>query len=915
LSPPCSIYSKSRSTRTEIRRTFIATVDKAQGTPSILCFENKTIGTNILPVREYSRSLSNHSSVLALESIQTNISAAADKSAYELLVAHQDGSFYCLPSDLGDPLWETNLSSVGSSIGLEHVLLTTAKEVKEGLLGQREDIAAQLLSLAGSNSQKLSSIPLIIAIENPSANSLWVSIFAIRPQHMLQLGFEQPLQPLTKYKMFLPEPQTGAESLEYSWNVQAGLLHVKHENAVFSFCFATGLPKHRSTITNGESPILSHRAVSSSLILAQSGTYLTLYDTNYSSIQDRQLLTTLDLGMTKKRKRTANTSDVGTVKFVAYFAKLGMALAIQGHNIIATQLGAKARAKKHSSKSSRLLNSLSKGIDVYSAPNINTDYQLGKSLFEHQDGSWSERRAKFIEFVDIGDVESFDQHFATEVGLQSEAATAGPHPRWIWTSSKRNVAEYRTKALFALRCIFEFSPPPITRTTKSEGPRLSINFFPPNTFQWLMASGQLSTTLIEQAFLHYPHEHSTIPLRKQDLFSAIAQLDSSLEVLSSVVSHATHLDIGDVVQCIKYIVQSFDTSAVLPAPNALLVPGDELLTNGVPSRSFLEWKPSTDKYLTFRIVPEYKKKGKKSRKGKINGHQQLANSDTFPEVLPNGITPREDLPNGVTPHDDLPYGDTSYDDLTNGVLTNGVIPNGVDHETESEVEAAIAHLDMVLRDLDDGHPIRGEALSRCLKILDRHSTVAIIKALGNGLAQRELLFLSHLLRIELARGGWLTKYSETGMEHEDNPYNAAVGAVTRLIDCTLHAIGTEGNIAASDLETTSAIEQLVTALQIEQCAGSQNLDDIRMAKHCFEAFLSYSRRRKQPTAYHSTWTGDRSIKLLTPLKNELPLAIKVEEISLTRTTSGGQTINRSKRDLGRQKSKKVPKWSRERIRP
>lgn len=959
------------------------------------------------PVSQIGCPLRSQSEILALELVRTSTSATADKSSYEVLVAHKDGLVYTLSHKLEEPIWETKLSAHATH-GLEHVLLTTAKEVKSGLLAHRPDALAYLNKLVGDWSKRLSTIQILLVIKR-GRNGLEVSILATKPSNIAKLGFEEPFQTVIDYQ--IPSIPIDEEGLEYSWNVRSGLLHIKGTKAISSFLFSSGLPQQTPMISDTGSDIKSHQAVDGALILAQSGSSLTLYDANYCSIQDRKVLTTLDLGISRKRKRLEQSSSTTRLRFFAYFSDLGLVLALQGPHIIAIQISAQARSRKEHKNGSRLLNSIQKGIKVSPAIDDDIRVEIGEPILEADLHSWRFARAKLFDFAFQNDIEAFDECFASEVGMDYIPAKGDFVAQWKFPPGfpvEQQLVRYRSKALFALRCIFAYKPIEKMSSQTAQGVResslLKIEFFPPNTFQWLVTTGQLSIDLIEHGYRLFAQDLPIVPQQKSDLFQAIAELDPSLEVMSSIIKHATHLDIDDVALCLKFILNSYEDFTVdsLPVFKSLVTEADvrgnyyakqiqinQKLFSHLPSAENIIAMRKRAKAKAKKEARQKKEAEKAERKAARRARKGLKSEDIDSEssedeaiesqidsddegamvvdaatkdeqdiglpndmIMVNGqLTPEAQLTNGYhSPNGHLTNGhgyhtsngrltpqSIPHPRLTNGTSAHSATPelsNGVDHElqsptqdlviAETDIDKEIATIDAALEELEGitfelaaDRPYRGEALSRAICNLYTFSPGSVTHVLRKYFTAHELVFLIHILREEMTHSGWFIPYwLDSFVAAGITTANNAMSPILELLNRTLDAIGLGEFVAASAADPSDSVDQLINALNLEFKAGMQSLDETRDIASTIQEFLQVAHKTR--TRYRANhWIRNKQvIKTLTPKEIKLQWGMTLDdELMKTRMTGGGQTISRSKRDIMRQISKKVPEYSIEVIRP
>ena len=213
----------------------------------------------------------------------------------------------------------------------------------------------------------------------------------------------------------------------------------------------------------------------------------------------------------------------------------------------------------------------------------------------------------------------------------------------------------------------------------------------------------------------------------------------------------------------------------------------------------------------------------------------------------------------------------------------------------------------------------------CLARLNAFHNSQVSKALRQHLSKDELISLVHLLRMELARSGWLSHY----MDDEYAPVASKDQAedklciIAKILNCVIDAIGTggwiAGNASAGDLMET---EDTITYMKAEISAALEGIEEATYMKGLLGEILlfgkSVSTQPKLPKISDANQTPHKVKPVTIPLgsiqDNYLPLGLKAPQgVSQTKVGAGGEIQPRSKRDIGRLKSRMVGKYSFERI--
>jgi hypothetical protein len=248
--------------------------------------------------------------------------------------------------------------------------------------------------------------------------------------------------------------------------------------------------------------------------------------------------------------------------------------------------------------------------------------------------------------------------------------------------------------------------------------------------------------------------------------------------------------------------------------------------------------------------------------------------------------------------------------------------NELETTIQAETDAAEADLEFALSALDTGLSVRSASFRTVFTRLHSFPSRSIVERLRTHLAPREVVFFIQILRIELADGGWTSKYTEDEIasrpEDAGSPSDHSIAIISNLLNCAIDAIGTSGWLVGlsgdPDLQTDNMLETLVAetsaALEtcIEACSFGVFLND-------FERFSNTIRASQKQT----------TIKKVDPIKTPgfeetplavdpiLPLGYKAQgPADKMRMTSTGQ-VEKSRGLRGKELSMRVGKYSLDRI--
>lgn len=260
------------------------------------------------------------------------------------------------------------------------------------------------------------------------------------------------------------------------------------------------------------------------------------------------------------------------------------------------------------------------------------------------------------------------------------------------------------------------------------------------------------------------------------------------------------------------------------------------------------------------------------------------------------------------------------------MITNGDnrVQSVTDEVTLPVSSTAVHNTDVVSSAAADSSTAKA-LFELCLARLSAFHDSQVSKALRQHLVKDELISLVHLLRMELARSGWLSHYTDeefAPVASKDQPEDQ-LSIIAKIFNCVIDAIGTggwiAGNASASDLMET---EDTIIYMKAEISAALEGIEEATYMKGLLDAILlfgkSVSTQPKPPKVLDASQTPHKVKPITIPLgsiqDNFLPLGLKAPQgVSQPKVGAGGEIQQRSKRDIGRLKSKMVGKYSFERI--
>ena len=202
------------------------------------------------------------------------------------------------------------------------------------------------------------------------------------------------------------------------------------------------------------------------------------------------------------------------------------------------------------------------------------------------------------------------------------------------------------------------------------------------------------------------------------------------------------------------------------------------------------------------------------------------------------------------------------------------------------------------------------------------SQPTIASALRTQLTKPQLLHLIDILRIEIAGSGWLSPYDDslTPPTALSIPSNQ-LAHIAHLLNSTVDAIGAGGWILGSGLNDGMAeTANTISYMKAEISAALEGIEEAVYLKGMLgEVLLCGKEALLPPKLKEASTLPPKNVPQIVALpdaesSSALPLGLKLEKkVSLTKVGAGGELIGRSRRDVGRLKSKMVGKYSFEHI--
>lgn len=851
---PYCLYRKGNSNRTSTRFTYAA-IERSSPSekPRVVCFTEQVQkdGTSDTTKSSYTVKVATED-VVALETLP--VSGTAKGSLHDVLIVFRSGNALCLSADLQEERWSADLKALApqksgrnsqSAVAVEYVAVTTARAAVAGLLRSRQDIAALLDPSQENDAEALNLMPVLCAITGPRGRQRTLELFQIQPRSSdLITSRVGPMKHLVGWQFgsLAPSPVAEASDCHYNMHATTGILHELSKGRFVSYDFADNVPRIHSDFSAQDLTLSSFLRLSPDLVFSASARSWSIFDMKHNSIQaSSPILLEAKSPESRKRKLAEpvpeSGSDDNVAALIAYFADLGIAVALLDNELLGVPISEAPRRKK--AKGTLLIDSLGMG--------------LAKSTKEgEQQQEWQKRVSKLDKYASKGKVADFEKTFAGQVGIELEQANGeaektslpdGTDVDMMSVDGQENSDDqlrtwkfpkpaelqrncHRVQALYALRKIFQLKQQIAATTARFPHWRLTVNFFPPNVFQWLLMSGFLTKESIRRSLLEASPDKLELlsTLRDGDIVNAIVEYDSDLHILSAMLNHGSFLPAGEVVQAIKVQMAGMDST-----------------------------------------------------------------SKSEHALLTNGAEPSED---------------------------------DMQAELAQELDAATQDLDHALTLLDKGLLIQSNTLRPALIRLHTFPANIITSTLRSSLSRGEMESLIRLLHAQLRNGGWTSPLNLTDSELSaseaagDDPENQAVSIIASLLSCILDAIG--GGVWLSSLRESGSDESgeaMIEDLVQDTSEALNGFWEARFMRGLLSEFLRYQTnvsKSRKPTNKSLQNQGKPFVVDVSPEDLPImPLGGKVD-MGISTTEAGGRKA-RSAREIGMLASKRVPKYSVERI--
>ncbi|KAF1989994.1 hypothetical protein K402DRAFT_451602 [Aulographum hederae CBS 113979] len=921
---PCSVFHKSKRQRPAQRFTYATTKASQDASTTQLHLFREQVPQNEDQVPfEAVQDLSFDSQVLSIDVLPAISPSDSFTTDHDVVVIHEDGSMDCRSADLAKERWKNSLrqldrTSGGGSTRVEFASLTEAKSARKGLLKVRQDALAPLNTQEDGQRDNLEGIQVLCLItrqDGADDADRKLHVLSVRQRSTVSITDQRP--PI-QHLVTLSLPSSGVVvpskiqlASQYLLHPASGILYHLQSGSITTYDLTGILPRISSIIPAQEAPFESIVRLSPHEILAASSRSWSVYDTKWGAIQNLQT----DLsGLSQSRKRkSAEAAPVSTcARLISYVADIGTLVALHNNELISATVEYGQQGKTR--KSGLLLNALGRGVQ--SAPPSEGHDSLVPlkrplktlMLATQRKRLWLDTIEKLDQLAADHDIRSFEETLAAYLKISyrkprnDKSSKEATKPAAAESKSGAN-PEGKPQVNGVKSDLMNGSAGDDAMVLVEEEEHIASNTGEDSLLQeWKLIPESTVFDVRKQEQVLYALS-KIFALRSQHDDSVLEDEENEVQASSIYVRFLP----PNVFKWLLF-TGNLTSNLVMRALNLPMSPDNETnVSNGLIS-ALIDCDPSmrvlytTLHYASFTIEETVK-----AIKILV---QSLDNIDV-PDAPEQQLLLEAAQANGT--HKD-----------SEGTLD--------EEQIESVTDLALSDLDVAFETLQDGMVVRGHSLRQALVKLHAFPGPRISQALRKELTQHEIIFLVQILRIELADGGWTSRYIDLGPQFVNSggiadggaPSNKAIIIISSLLGYALDAIGVGGWLTASSQNPEDSADEMIFSLRAEISAALEGIHEAGFLSAILGDFRMYAEQKRRslgPVKGENEWKK----KIGQPIKVDvgdddvgaamLPLGHKAEApIKPFRLGTGGQRVIKSKRTMDLERSKKLGKYTYEEIR-
>lgn len=857
--PPCSVRWKPSASKQVIRSTYICTEEGLTAKRRVTLFKDVVGGSgDTAPMSSFSI-LRQKEPIIHLTTTPSANSAIVpdqDKTGLDLLAITRDGNILCLD---GETLAEKWLAPASTYLqGLYH---TASRDFRVDLAqtSPATDTVAGLFNgkhdLFSLFPQKIESsgfnpdVLFIITSSKPSSTNP-----GERHMHILAIIPEDQSQQRSRQKI-IPVTTFSIPRPSTTHHGPSTFRLDVESGSLEELCGGT-LWTYK---IHEDMPKLAHTLtlpeissfvrLSESSVLAATSSTLEVYNPAYRSLQASAAI---DLSG-DSRNMSAAKGDLGRWELVTYFKKLETAVAISGRSLIAVQLEAPRSRKRKRRPQGLLISSIGRGLPQGIEPHKWSKAQhTSSALTRYLEGSLTNTYWKEWE----SDVAKADELLRAEDMAGFERLLAGK---------------------FKIELVQNESQP---------------NGVHPDSADVPMAGGSVSDLPCWQ----WPSRPKFPRVDRRWVIYAISRVfslqrgseDGSGEMWMSLQLPQTNV--------LTYLA----VGGHLSTPNLKSAFSDERETEDIDA-VFGEQLPEllADIDPTFDLLFDY------LAATKLGPIELLSSIRLIMRSLDLVQDPAKLPQKQIAPAEHEPAGD---EEETIGMKLDRL-----------EEDLAITE-----RHLLDDFSTRERGLTVALGLLGAYPAMDTVQAIHRLFRPDETLSLIHVLRVELVRGGWTTRYLDAahldGEEELEPPPDGSIRLIADLLSRCIDSVGPGGWMVNDAILARSGDNVDSTgffaALKLEVSAALEGIQEAVYLRGMLAEAVKYGVNVQKSMAgpIPQGKEGHKPVVMPQAQSQMLPLGLGAKtKVSHEKVISGGEIVQRSKRERGHLGSQKVGSYTLERI--
>ena len=358
---------------------------------------------------------------------------------------------------------------------------------------------------------------------------------------------------------------------QFDFHAPSARLSISSTNELFYYDISAYAPdiSARLVFDHGHSSLFP---LTGTLAAGALSSGIKIYDMKYKSVKAR-----LEVNTKSKRKDSEDNAP-RTVRFLSYFAKLNVLLAVCGRDLLIFDMTREGLQRWNSSQGGGLLID-SLGCSTYASASITARVQaeigpgFSKIHFmpnKLEMAGWEARQRKLDELVQQNQAEIFEVAMASDLleVAAGEAHRAKHSP--LKLPSDEQFVSYN-KIHYLLSKIFCAIEDPSAEYRTDKGANIVVAFSPPRLLRWLARRSHLSTSEIKSALRG---EHPQLQLRLGAVAQSIMEQDPSLSLLVDYLQGANLSGLDEAVIVVSMLIKDAVSLARREAPTEQLSIGD-----------------------------------------------------------------------------------------------------------------------------------------------------------------------------------------------------------------------------------------------------------------------------------------------------------------------------------------------------